>query len=304
MGLAPRAMETDEYESRPHRPAYKLRPTLVADLVIPVGGRLSLTTAFLSSAALTAATGILLLVFGLAAAGIFAVFTTAITLASPLTDLLNDNREAIYERAENPWWVNGRTALGLLAIFVGMGIGFTGVALWLGEIAIDQGFGIFVAPVRVDQTLFTQRFGPWHFFFVQNLRVYGAIVVLAFAFRSLGALLVLGWNAARWTSVLTVLTARAMDESNLSSGVFIAGAAAALLPHILLEAAAYSGAGLGAIFLSRALMRYGPFHQRFVQVARATAALLLISLVVLAVASVVEDAWAGAVITWLRGPRP
>lgn len=283
----------------PARSARALRPTLVADVIMPVDGRLSAGRAALSAAAVTLGSGVLLLILGLSQAGIFAVFLTASTLAAPLTDWLDDNREAIWHRRENPWLANTRTVFGLLAIFFGMAFAFTALAAWLGEPDIHRGFGFATARIGPEENLFQREFGPWFVLLKRNLVVLAVLLILTLVFRTHGALLVLGWNAAAWSGVLVLLTIRVVPATD--SARFVAAVAAALGPHIVLEASAYVVAALGAIFFSRGVALYPPADRRFMQVLRAAAALLMASVGLLVAAALVEHHWAGTALKRLGG---
>ena len=280
-----------------------LRPTLVADLFAPRGVPLSAMRAAVSAAAITLVSGVLLLGLGLSQAGVFAVFLTSAALAAPLTDLLDDNREAIWTRHERAWRANGRTVLGLLGIFVGMGVAFTVLAVWLGEAELHRGFGFALDTVGPAEHLFQRRFGPWWLLLQRNLIVLTVLVVLTLAFRTHGALLVLGWNAAAWAGVLVLLVLRAMPHTDATPAVFVAVAVCALLPHILLEAAAYVVAALAAIFLSQGFVRYPLGDPRLPRVARAGVALVTTAAGLLVVAAFVEDLWASIALAWV-GPSP
>ncbi len=276
-----------------------LRPTLVADVVVPVGTRMSSFRAALSALLVTLVSGTLLLALGLSQAGVFAVFLTATALGAPLSDLLQDNREAIWVRREKAWRANGRTVLGLLGIFFGMGVAFTVLAVWLGEAEIHRAFGFATESVGPTEHLLQRRFGPWPVLLQRNLIVLAVLIILAIAFRSHGALLVLGWNAAAWSGVLVLLILRAIPQTNLPPERFTTIASLALMPHIILEAAAYVVAALGAIFLSRGMVRYRPVEARFRRVLSAGATLVTTAVGLLVVAAVVEDYWASSILKWL-----
>lgn len=272
-----------------------IRPTLVADLVLPVGGQLRPLRAFLSSALITGISAALLLSLGLVETGVFAVFLTATALAAPLGDLMEANREAIWSGSVNPWTANARTVVGFFGIFGGMVLAFAAIAVWLGQDQLSRAFGFAVRGLSGD--LLSREFSDWQSHLMRNLTVTTGLFVIALAFRAYGALLVLGWNVASWVGILSLLIFRGAHVTGLTLPSYYAGAVLAVLPHLLLEGLAYSIASLSAIFLSRGLIRYAPSDLRFWRVSRAASVLIVVALLVLVSAALVEGFWA----PWVLG---
>lgn len=137
----------------------------------------------------------------------------------------------------------------LFALFAGMMFAYAMVALWLGEsgVAHDFAFALEAAQTGSDDLL-NRQFPRLLPLLGHNLSVLVAIVILSFVYRTYGALLALAWNASVWGMVVTALAVRAVSGSGDHWAVVVAGFA--LLPHLVLEAFAYSlgslaGAGLG-----------------------------------------------------------
>lgn len=278
------------------------RTTLLADLLgrhiehhprplaVGVAGLLFTTT----SAALT-------LAFGLPHAGIFAIFLASAALAAPFSWLLDDNREAIWSRGESAWHANRRTALGVLGLFAGMTTGFVIWSAILGAEGIRAHFGFALDAAHISHDdILSRRFGEVGPLFSHNLAVLVACMALAFIYRSYGALLALGWNAAVWGVVLTLLVMRALHGTPVHPVLFVLTAAGAVLPHLLVEAAGYVLGALAAIFLSRGLARYQARDGRFRRVAGAASLLLVVAVVLLWVGALLEQHFAPRVLATLR----
>ncbi len=273
------------------------QPTLLADLLEtrPTSSALRFALVGLAS---TAASAGLALVFRVPATGVFTVFLSAAALVGPLDHLLVDNRDAIWVHRRSAWAANRRTALCVLALFLGMTTAYVALAALLGRerILTDYHLSLDVARLSGGDVL-SARFGDAVALFTHNLRVLGAVFALAFVFRTYGALLVLGWNAAVWGIVLTLLVTGAMQHTGQSPTLFVAGATLALLPHLLLEAASYVITALSAIFVSKGLVLYGLADPRLLRVARASGVLLIVALGALGLAAIVEQGFA----PWLLG---
>ena len=115
-----------------------------------------------------------------------------------------------------------------------------------------------------------------------------AVCALAFVYRSYGGLLALTWNACIWAVVLSTLVARGLDATQTAPVTFVIVSAAALLPHLVLEASAYVIGALAAIYASKAITKYGPRSAELWQVMRAVATLVLFAALTLAAAALVE----------------
>lgn len=278
------------------------RSTLLADLLGTRIEQQPRPLAVLAAGFLfTTASAALTLAFGLPHAGIFAIFLASAALAAPFSWLLDDNREAIWSRGENPWRANRRTALGVLGLFAGMTGGFVLLSAWLGTSGIQEHFGFTLEAARISRDdILSRRFGEVGPLFTHNLAVMVACMALAFIYRSYGALLALGWNAAVWGVVLTLLVMRSLENTHVAPVLFVATAAGAVLPHLLAEAAGYVLGALAAIFLSRGLARYRTDDGRFRRVARAAGLLLTTAILLLLVGALLEQHFAPRVLATLR----
>lgn len=180
---------------------------------------------------------------------------------------------------------NRRTALGLVALFAGMLVVFVALAAWQqraggpGPDLVGGARGILDR--RFDAGVAT--------LLSHNLVTLAVLMLVGFVYRTYGALLALGWNAAHWATVLTILVLRGLPDSDAHPVVFVTVSAAAVLPHLLAEAAAYVVGTLGAIFASRAITRYAASDPRLGRVLRAVLTLVAVAAALLILAAVVEQ---------------
>jgi len=230
---------------------------------------------------------------GIPQSGFFSLFLSTAALSRRFDQLLDENRQAIYERKEPSPRVNARTAASLLALFLGMLTAYAGAALLIGEAHLrdDFGFVLEVAGLGSD-TLSTRRFGSVPGLLLHNGLVLLTFFVLALVYRGYGALLALSWNACVWGMVLTLLAHRGAQASRLSGLLYVPLSAAAVLPHLLLEVVGYVLGSLAGIFLSKALARYRLDDPLVAEVSRVAMVLLGLALGLLGAAALLEARWA------------
>ena len=126
-------------------------------------------------------------------------------------------------------------------------------------------------------------------------------------FAAYGAMLVVAWNACVWTFVLTELTTRALPDGaaslwqTLSFSLLVLGA---VLPHLLLEASAYVIASLAGIFVSKALVKYGPRDPAMAEIVQVAAVMVLLAATILVAAGLIESTWPSLVLSaaWATNP--
>lgn len=233
--------------------------------------------------------------------GLVSVFLAAAGLTTRVRYLLDENRDAIWIKQELPRSVNLRTTFSLLAMFLGIFVAFGVGALWLGEAQVRSGFGFIFASAGVGHgTILTREFADFSGILRHNALVMVAFFCLAFVYHAYGGLLTLAWNGCAWAMVLVVLVMRGAAVSDASFLWFLSVSVAAVLPHLVLEASAYVSAALAAVFLSRALFKYGLAGPRMRQVAVACVKLMTAAVVGLVVAAWVESTLPAVVLGLLK----
>ena len=118
-----------------------------------------------------------------------------------------------------------------------------------------------------------------------NLKVFMAFLVVGFIFSYLGIMFVIVYNAAIWG--LTMVNAMAGTDMLGASKV-----AAAILPHLVLEIAAYTLAAMSGVFWSR-LSRYRWLSPRLNRIASGISQLLLLGAIMVTVGATIEYFWGG-----------
>ncbi len=240
-------------------------------------------------------------VLGLDQAGFISLFFLATSLSDAFNEILRENREEIFQQGIPVRYANAKTASSVLAIFLGIVVVYVIAAVYWGRTGAEANFGFVLDAAGLQgDTLLSRRFDSFTGLLSHNFLVLTAVWLLAFVYRSFGALLALTWNACIWGFVLTVLVWRGMDVSDTSVVAFVAIALAELLPHLALEGFAYVLAALAAIYLSRALFKYGLGHPITRRVTRTSFNHLLLGAVSLFLAAVVESGYAPRVLDLLR----
>jgi len=229
--------------------------------------------------------------------GIFCVFLTTVSLHRRIDALLGEHRALIFERHQRPRRAHALTASSVLASFLGVCVAY---AVLVDVVEPDRAahtFGFALAAADVgSQGLLSRSFGELTWTVTNNLGVMVGVLCLGVVFRSYGAVLVLVWNACIWVVALTTLTARSAEAAEVGALWFRVIAAAALLPHLVLELSGYVLAALAGIFVSRGIFRYGWSDPVLEDILGSSAALVMGAAVVLVLAAVVEATVPGLVL--------
>jgi hypothetical protein len=247
---------------------------------------------------LTLVSAYLPIVMGFGEAGLISVFLVSASLADRLSLLLEENRDNIYVVKTGPWVANRRTAWSVLAIFLGILLGYAVVGVTVGEWGSARFFGFAIESAGLrEETLLERDFGNPVGLFADNAIVLGTVFLLALVYRSYGAMLAIAWNGCVWAIVLTLLAETARSAASFPGPAFFAISAAAVLPHLTLEAFAYVLGSLAAIFTSKAITTYAFSDPILREVVRVSAVLVAVSAGVLALAAGVEAGFT----PWLLG---
>ena len=207
-------------------------------------------------------------------ASLVAVFLVAIASVDSVERLLEENRQAIYGEGERPLRANLRICGRLLALFGGATLGFSLLGLLL--------------PLEVVELLFAKQLEDYDVAFPAmgfdragellgaNLFVLLFFFVIALFFRQGGVMLAIAWNAGVWGATCGWLARTWEEGPPLAEAWFrVAGT---FLPHLALEAAAFTLAGLAGVFLSKGLLRHALDSEPVRSIATSAAALGAVSL--------------------------
>lgn len=230
-------------------------------------------------------------------AGLFAVMLASAAMIPKFNTILAINRERIWAEQGSGRRANAKSIISGLSIFVGMFLGFLVVGILTNDTTLEEHFQFILQEAQIDAdiVLSPERFSLGPSIFVHNLMVMIAFAALAFLYRSLGMMIALGWNASVWaiTLVLFVGSGSQMDVHPVTYALLVI---VAIIPHLLLEAAAYITGSLSAIFLSRGVTRYKVSDPRLKRVLVAVLVLASLSVGLLAVGAVLEHYYAPAIL--------
>ena len=230
-------------------------------------------------------------------AGLFAVMLASAAMIPKFNTILAINRERIWAEQGSGRRANAKGIISGLSIFVGMFLGFLVVGILTNDTTLEEHFQFILQEAQIDAdiVLSPERFSLGPSIFVHNLMVMIAFAALAFLYRSLGTMIALGWNASVWaiTLVLFVGSGSQMDVHPVTYALLVI---VAIIPHLLLEAAAYITGSLSATFLSSGVTRYKVSDPRLKRVLVAVLVLASLSVGLLAVGAVLEHYYAPAIL--------
>lgn len=195
----------------------------------------------------------------------------SIGLSPLMNELLEENREQIWEQSQNPWKANLWLAAQISTAFMGI-------------LAVSLLF----AGLAPDTYLINAGFQPSHpgrhaavELFISNYPVLIVGMVLGFSFGPGGLVLVLAWNAINWAQTLLWIATESKHHPMLKLISFF--------PHLLLEVSAYITAGIAGVFWAKAFRKYKIASVPFIKVEWAVMTLLLVAVGVLLVAAFWES---------------
>ena len=195
----------------------------------------------------------------------------AIGLGQLMHELLDYNRRVIWSGEVSGTEANRKLALELGGIFCGVLLAAT----------LFYSYGQPIGAIN-PRLVYRNELVP---LISHNFLVLLVCTLITFVYRASGLVLVLSWNALGWAEALSNYIRMTGNGSSLGTGIVVV---LILLPHLLLEAFAYVLAGMGGLFLSKAVTKYAIRSAEFRQVFKASAALVAASLVILGLAGAVE----------------
>ncbi len=190
-----------------------------------------------------------------AEASLLCVFLAALSCTDSLVRLLEWNRREIFERNRAPWTANAQLTLRLLGLFIGSTIAFSALSLVLPLDQVEQLFSHQIEPFQ-DRSFQEMNFGTVGGLVAHNTYVLLFFFVMAIPFRHGGIMLAVAWNASVWGATFGVLARRFGETAGISVAEAYLRVMSACGFHMLIEAAAYTLAGLAGVFLSKGLLQY------------------------------------------------
>jgi uncharacterized membrane protein SpoIIM required for sporulation len=219
-------------------------------------------------------------------------FTSLLLLPELYTIFSIEERQQSRERTVSLarfWKDNGDLFRVMLFLFLGILLVYSFAAMFLPAFAVNSLFREQMA-LRGDFAAagFAAQQAPFFDILLNNFLVLIAVFIVALLAGD-GALFLIVWNASVWGTIFGV-TAR--NAGYVSSGeplfVFF-HILLIVLPHVLLEAAAYILAAMAGSLLSKAALREKVNGKRFVQVLHENAFILFLALCALVVGAYVES---------------
>ena len=221
--------------------------------------------------------------------GLIGIVLASAAMIPRLNQILAINRDRIWSEEGNGRRVNLDSIVSGLSIFSGMFIAFIVIGIINSYAVLLKDFDFILTRTRVDpdSVLSPERFSQGFQIFQHNISVLITLAALAFIYRSLGAMFVLGWNAGVW-GVTIVLFMGGGGETDLNRFLYGVMILIAILPHLLTEAASYLVGALAAVFLSRGISIYKIGDFRLNRVLAAVGVLTLLSVALLASGAALE----------------
>jgi hypothetical protein len=238
--------------------ASRLSPRL-----LPRVGRLLLEALIYTAVAVFIAVG-----WGIEQSGALSVFLVAAGISPRFRHILDENSDNIWLEGWSGLRANATTAWSVLAMFLGVLIAYTAVALMLPASQIETVFGFALELAHIeDPTEPTRRFGTFQALALHELTMVVGFFGLAFIYRAYAAVLAIAFDACVWASMLVLTVEQRGGEA--ASLADLALSMALLLPTLLLDGFALLTACLAGIFLSKGLFRYPLSDPRLGRVLRA-----------------------------------
>lgn len=205
---------------------------------------------------------------------VMTTFLTGFSLFTVIERRLAKNREMIWRIGQTPWMANYDLAVSILILFLGTFSAFILYYLFFNQLRSPK-YGTI-------QKLFQNQFTPLFFF---NLKILLAGYFLSLFYRHKGLLLVIVWNSIHWAESFSSMIKHVFRSSE---NTFDFLKILVVMPHLVFEVSAFIMACLSGIFLSLAFQKYNWKTAAFLRVSRACVTILIVSLLLLALATLLE----------------
>jgi len=211
------------------------------------------------------------------------------------------NSFEIWNRVATPRQANRALTFDLVALFVGVLLGFAIACAVLGPEHYAVWFDGSAALLHRRPSLGEPAFAAGLDLAQHNVRILLLLVLVGVVFRYLGLLFVIVWNAAAW-GITWASAAHGLpglaDSGWMALGILVIAAS----PHLLLETAGYCLAASGGIFARRGIDRYRLGSRTLEIVARASLRQIGIGIALVVAGAIVEGCWAPWILHLLVRP--
>ncbi len=223
------------------------------------------------------------------ASGLVSLFLLTFGLFSVFDRILLENKEAIWDRREDPRSVNIKTTLHIMAIFLGIFIYYFCLVTYLPkDVSLRQ---LSKQLEGALATLDAGRFTHIGIIFKNNITVLYLFFFLSLCYRA-GAVFVIAWNASVWGATFGFFTKAWGSLTLFELIVQQMKLAVTILPHLITEAGGYILASMSGLFLAKAISKYSVKSQQFNQVLNACLMLLLFSSALILIGALLEAYYA------------
>ncbi|MDA3960402.1 MAG: stage II sporulation protein M [Planctomycetota bacterium] len=238
-------------------------------------------------------------IFRSADAGAGAMLFTLVALSGYIFPAFQRNAKEVWSGELSPGRANRALAMQLGCIALSVLVGFTLLPLIWGNADYAASFHGAERAEQVSNTSLTRLlFAGTGELLLHNIRVVAVFLLVGIAFRYLGVLFVIIYNAANWGWVFAAVIAG--DADRLDSGLkAMAYLGLAVSPHVVLEFAGYVCAAIAGVFISRGLTNYRPASRSFITIAKASMTLMLAAALIVALAALIEASYARWVVDHL-----
>lgn len=230
------------------------------------------------------------------ASGLVSVFLISFGMLGLFDKILLKNKDAIWVEKKNPISANTETAIEFLAIFLGVFIVYYILVSYLPrEVSIKQ----FYKQLEDAHLLINaERFADFNLVLRNNIVVLFLFFFFSLSYRA-GAIFVVAWNASVWGSTFGYGSGSWSPTGPMDIAVNQLKLAAAIIPHLVAEAAGYILAAMAGTFTAKAFQKYKIFTDTYNKVIRASLTLLLCACVLVIFAAILESSYAPKAINLL-----
>ena len=230
---------------------------------------------------------------GVPEAGLVGVALASAAIVPRFNTILAINRQRIWAEPGSGRRVNIDSTISAMSVFTAMFLAFLIVAILTDHAALQQHFGFILKQTQFEsgQVLSPERFALGSAVLIHNMSVLLSFFLLSFLYRSLGAMIALGWNASVWAITLTLLAGEGIARAE-NPVLYTLTIIVAIMPHLVVEAAAYLVGSLCAIFLSRGITLYSISNPLLKRVLAAVLVLAIASVVLIIFGALLESNYA------------
>jgi len=218
---------------------------------------------------------------------------TLCALAPYIFPAFQRHAQEVWSGRSRPRRANIRMAFELVALFLGLVLGYLIVPLAMGV-------GFYVQTMEGARDFIDFRllglanleFADFPAILIHNIRVFLVFLLIGLVFRYLGILFVVVYNAAIWGVIFAAATAGSIGSADGSPLLALLQMVVTVGPHLSLEVSAYVVAAMCGIFLNRIVWRYRLLSPKLEGITSGILRFCAVGLVLITVGAVFESFYA------------